>query len=79
MLITVNGKIKNNKSDLSHSKIINLNDVFVQHIKIHFDGDQPNICICIAYITAIGPCRMSDRCGITSFAETFPGFQGSDN
>lgn len=79
MLITVNGKIKNNKSNLSHSKTINLNYMFVQHIKRHFDGDQPNVCLCIAYTTAIGPCRISDRCGIISFAETFPGFHGSGN
>lgn len=79
MLITVNGKIKNNKSNLSHSKIISFNDMFVQHIERHSDGDQPNICVYIAYVTAIGPCKMSDRCGIISFAETSPGFQGSEH
>ena len=79
MLITVNGKIKNNKSNLSHSKIISLNGMFVQHIERHFDGNQPNICVCIAYITTIGPCKMSDKCGIIGFAETFPGFQGSEH
>lgn len=55
MLITVNEKIKNNKSNLSHSKIISLNDLFVQHIERDFVGNPPNICVCIVY-TAIGFC-----------------------
>lgn len=79
MLITVNDKIKNLKSDLSHSKIIRLNGMFIQHIERHFDGNQPNICVCTAYTTAIGPCKTSDRCGIICFAETLPMFQGFEH
>lgn len=79
MLITVNERIKNNKSNLSHSKIISLNNLFIQHIERDFDGNPPNICVCILYISAIGPCKMSNRCGIISFAETLTGFQGSEH
>lgn len=79
MLITVNEKIKNNKSNLSHSKIISPNNLFVQRIERDFDGNPSNICVCIVYISSIGSCKMSDRCGIISFAETLTGFQASEH
>lgn len=79
MLITVNEKIKNNKSNLSHSKIISLNNLFVQHIGRDFDGNPPNICVCIVFVTAVDSCEMSDSCGIISFAETLTGFQRSEH
>lgn len=79
MLITVNEKIKNNKSNLSHSKIISPNNLFIQRTERDFDGNLPKICVCIVYISAIGSCKMSDRCGIISFAETLREFQGSEH
>lgn len=79
MLITVNEKIKKNKSNLSHSEIISLNNLFVLHIERDFDGNPLNICVCRVYISAIGSCKMSDRCGMISFAETLTGFQGSEH
>lgn len=55
--------------------MISLNDTFEQHIKRHLDGDQPNICVCIA---TIAPYKTLARCGLFRFCKTFQGLEASE-